>query len=99
MVIHIDNYQELDARAQALRSGAAEAVAQGALAVSGVAKEIAESQQSADMAITEAKLDSTAQVDLENLSGAIEAFSSTLQAIKGNYQQAQVRAIERIMKV
>lgn len=52
-----------------------------------------------DMALVSQKLTDTAQVDIARLSQSVAAFADTMQAVKSNYQQAQIRTLERILKI
>lgn len=52
-----------------------------------------------DMSLTSQKLTDTAQADIGRLNQSIAAFAATLRAVNSNYQQAQIRTLERIIKI
>ena len=51
------------------------------------------------MSLTSQKLTDTAQADIGRLNQSIAAFAATLRAVNSNYQQAQIRTLERIIKI
>ena len=58
-----------------------------------------QSLEAQDITVAAGKLTDTAQQDIERLGLCIEAFAGTVCAIEGNYRQAQINTIERILKV
>lgn len=54
---------------------------------------------SEDLALFSQKLDGYSQGDLERLIRALTAYLNALRAIQGNYEQAQVRALELALRL